>query len=144
MNQSIEERLESCRSSWIAIGEAFRNHQKEQGNISSKQTLEALGYLWEAYLILCGVLGRALAQTQGELTKFKDKDRHREALFAAFSIGLEPLETTIMSGRHLQAHALLRQEIDTLVQLQALRQGKRREGKALNWRLLNDPSMQRL
>jgi len=50
----------------------------------------------------------------------------RKAHFAGFVIGMNACESAIEEARYLQAHALLRQEMEILAQLKAVREGRRK------------------
>ncbi len=88
--------------------------------------MRAYGQFIDAHLLATGVLASALFCIHGKITETTPMASERDALFAAFVIGLEACERAIAEGRYLQAHALLRQEMETLAQFKAVRAGKRR------------------
>lgn len=103
--------------------------QRVYGDQVREQTMRAYGRLVDTHLLVTGVLGTALLRVNGKVAKITSTNEERNALFASFVIGLEVCEDAIAEGRYLQAHALLRQEMETVAQLTAISQGKRKDGK---------------
>jgi len=112
----------------------------EQARVKAKQ---AYGQLIDAHLLVSGVLGAALLRTNGVVTPITSTSEERNALFAGFIIGLSACETTIEEARYLQAHALLRQEMEILAQLVAVREGRRKPNGSPNVTAL-EKSLRRL
>jgi hypothetical protein len=106
--------------------------QSVYGTQVRAKTMEAYGRLRDAHLLVAGALGSALLRTNGKVTRTTPTLTERNALFASLVIGLSACEDAIAEGRYLQAAALLRQEVETLAQLKAVRVGKRKETKAPN------------
>jgi hypothetical protein len=84
------------------------------------------------------VLATGMLRTNGKIVKWTDTSEERGALFAAFFIGMDLCEHAIEEGRYLQAHALLRQEMETLAQLKAVRLGKRKDAGSPNVSVLEE------
>lgn len=127
-----------------AIEAAVENHQREliepaamlfaaqrvYGEKVREQTKMAYGRLVDAHLLITGVLAAALLRVNGAITPTTPAGEERNALFASFVIGIEACESAIAEGRYLQAHALLRQEMETLAQVKTVRAGKRNEKRS--------------
>lgn len=94
--------------------------------------MKAYGRLVDAHLLTTGVLAAALLRINGKITPITPTSEERSSLFATFVIGIEACESSIAKGRYLQAHALLRQEMETLAQLKAVRAGKRKKNQSAN------------
>ena len=95
-----------------------------------EKTKEAYGRLLDAHLLIIGVLATGMLRTNGKIVRSTDTSEERGALFAAYFIGIGLCERAIEEGRYLQAHALLRQEMETLAQLKAVSRGSRNETRA--------------
>ena len=106
--------------------------QKYHGSVVREQTTKAYGRLDKAHALLTGVLGAALLRTNGKIVPITATSEERNALFSSFIIGLKTSEDAIVEGRYLQAHALLRQEMEIVAQLKAVRAGKRNETRSPN------------
>jgi hypothetical protein len=101
--------------------------QRLYGDKVREQTMEAYGRLTDAHMLIMGVLSAALLRVNGKITPITPTGEERDALYASFVIGLPLCESAIEEGRYLQACVLLRQEMETLAQLKAVRAGKRKE-----------------
>jgi hypothetical protein len=112
----------------------------EQARVKAKQ---AYGQLIDAHLLVAGVLGAGLLRTNGVVTPATATSEERNALFAGFVIGLNACESAIEEARYLQAHALLRQEMEILAQLKAVREGRRKPNSSPNVTAL-EKSLRRL
>ena len=117
--------------------------QQDSGDKVRKQTMMAYGRLVDAHLLIMGVLASGLLRIDGKITPVTSTAEERDALFASFIIGLVVCENTIVEGRYLQALALLRQEMETLAQLKAVREGTRRRNQPPNVKIL-DKSLARM
>lgn len=100
--------------------------QKICGDTVREQTKRAYGRLVEVHLLTTGVLATGLLRINGKITPYTATNEERSSLFANYVIGMVVCERAIEEGRYLQAHALLRQEMETLAQLQS---GERRGAK---------------
>ena len=80
---------------------------------------------WACLLLPCYV-------SMARSSPSRQPGEEREALFASFIIGIKTCEDAIAEGRYLQALALLRQEMETLAQLKAVRAGNRNESRSPN------------
>ncbi len=117
--------------------------QKIYGDEVREQTKVAYRRLVDAHLLITGVLATGLLRTNGKITPITDISEERNALFASYVIGMDLCERAIEEGRYLQAHALLRQEMETLAQLKAVTAGKRNENRSPNVAVL-EKSLARL
>lgn len=117
--------------------------QKRYGGKVRERSKRAYGRMLDAHLLTAGVLGSALMRIHGKIVPVTKVGEERDALFASFVIGMVVCESAIEEGRYLQAHALLRQEMETLAQLVAVRDGLRNEEGAPNVRVL-EGSIRRL
>jgi hypothetical protein len=117
--------------------------QKIYGDKVREQSRAAYRRLVDAHLLIAGVLATGLLRTNGKVTPITDTSEERNALFASYVIGMEPCERAIEEGRYLQAHALLRQEMETLAQLKAVTADKRNENCSPNVAVL-EKSLARL
>jgi hypothetical protein len=95
-----------------------------------EQTKEAYRRLLDAHLLIAGVLATGMLRTNGKIVQATDATQERSALFASYFIGMDLCERAIEEGRYLQAHALLRQEMETLAQLKAISRGSRNESRS--------------
>jgi hypothetical protein len=94
--------------------------------------MAAYGRLIDAHMLVTGVLASGLLRINGAVIGGDQTAFERDALFAAFVIGLEPCERAIAEARYLQAHALLRQELEILAQLKAVGANRRKPNSAPN------------
>lgn len=117
--------------------------QKVYGDEVREQSKAAYRRLVDAHLLITGVLATGLLRTNGKITPITDTSEERNALFASYVIGMDLCERAIEEGRYLQAHALLRQEMETLAQLKAVTAGKRNENRSPNVAVL-EKSLARL
>ncbi|HZR73457.1 hypothetical protein [Bradyrhizobium sp.] len=117
--------------------------QKMFGEKARAKTKEAYGPLIGVHLLVARVLAACLLRTNAIVTSATATSEQRNALFAAFVIGLTACESAIEEARYLQAHALLRQELEILAQLGAVRDGRRRPNSSPNVMALEE-SLRRL
>jgi hypothetical protein len=110
--------------------------QRLSGDKVREQTKGAYGRLVDAHLLITGVLSAALLRVHGRMTQTDATKEESRALFASFVIGMVVCESAIEEGRYLQALALLRQEMETLAQIKAVRAGKKKAKKPPNVRVL--------
>jgi hypothetical protein len=106
------------------------------GKETRTKTMTAYGRLLDAHMLTTGALGSALIRTNRKIVPVTPTSLERTALFASLIIGLPACESAIVEGRYLQAGALLRQEVETLAQLVAVRLGRRQAKKSPNVNLL--------
>lgn len=143
MTDDIEETLEVHLHELIKSAATLYAVQKVYGEKVRKQSKTAYHRLVDAHLLITGVLASGLLRINGKITPVTETSEARNALFASYVIGMEPCERAIEEGRYLQAHALLRQEMETLAQLKAVNAGKRNENRAPNVAVL-EKSLARL
>jgi hypothetical protein len=124
------ERIEAA-STMYAAQHVASEHVREQ-------TKKAYRHLLDAHLLIVGVLATGMLRTSSKIVKATDTSEERSALFAAYFIGMDLCERAIEEGRYLQAHALLRQEMETLAQLKAVRHGSRNESRSPNIAVLEE------
>ncbi|WP_245489927.1 MULTISPECIES: DUF1016 N-terminal domain-containing protein [unclassified Mesorhizobium] len=103
-----------------------------QGDQAKAKAMAAYGRLIDAHMLATGVLASGLLRINGAVVEGDQTAFERDALFAAFVIGLEPCERAIAEARYLQAHAMLRQELEILAQLKAVRANRRKLNGAPN------------
>jgi hypothetical protein len=108
------------------------------GDKARGQTKNAYGRLMDAHLLATGVLAAALLRVNGVISPTTSIGEQRDALFASFVIGITSCENAIEEGRYLQAAALLRQELELLAQLKAVRAGQRNENSSPNLSVIKD------
>jgi hypothetical protein len=111
--------------------------QKDAGDLVRKQTIKAYASLSDAHTLVVGILAAALFRINGKIIQTTTCKEERNSLFASFVIGISACEEAIAEGRYLPAIALLRQEMETLAQLKAVRLGKRNESNSPNVRELD-------
>jgi len=143
MNDEIEATVEAHSRELIESAATLYAVQKIYGDKVRKQSKAAYRRLVDAHLLITGVLATWLLRTNGKITPITDTSEERDALFASYVIGMEACERAIEEGRYLQAHALLRQEMETLAQLKAVAAGKRNENRSPNVAVL-EKSLARL
>lgn len=143
MANDLEAQIKAYQQELIEPAALLFSVQRSQGVEVRRQSMSAYGRLLDAHLLLTGVLGAALLRVNGKITQTTPIYELCDPLYASFVIGLESSEGAIAEGRYLQAHALLRQEMETVAQLVAIRQGRRQEGKQPNVALL-EKSLARL
>jgi hypothetical protein len=112
--------------------------QKTSGDKVREQTQGAYRRLRDAHLLITGVLATGLLRTNGKIVRAADGTAERSALIASYVIGMVCCERAIEEGRYLQAHALLRQEMETLAQLKAVSRGSRNETRPPNIAVLEE------
>lgn len=108
-----------------------------------EQSKKAYRRLLDSHLLIVGVLATGMLRTNGKIVEATDTSEERSALFAAYFIGIDLCERAIEEGRYLQAHALLRQEMETLAQLKAVSRGSRNESRSPNISVL-EQSLRRM
>ncbi|MEO7863799.1 MAG: hypothetical protein ABIU05_25885 [Nitrospirales bacterium] len=143
MNDDIEAAVEAHKRELIESAATLYAVQKIYGDKVREQSKAAYRRLVDAHLLITGVLATGLLRANGKISPITDTSEERDGLFASYVIGMEACERTIEEGRYLQAHALLRQEIETLAQLKAVTAGKRKEKRSPNVAVL-EKSLARL
>lgn len=143
MTDDIESAVEVHKRELIESAATLYAVQKVYGDKVREQSKAAYRRLVNAHLLITGVLATGLLRINGKIVRITDKSEERDALFASYVIGIEACERTIEEGRYLQAHALLRQEMETLAQLKAVTEGKRNEDRSPNVAVL-EKSLARL
>lgn len=138
MTDDIEAAVEAHQREMIESAAALYAVQKIYGDKVREQSKAAYRRLVDAHLLITGVLATGLLRTNGKITPITDTSEERNALFASYVIGMEACERAIEEGRYLQAHALLRQEMETLAQLKAVTAGKRNENRSPNVAVLEN------
>lgn len=138
-----EEAIERHKQERIEQAATLYAVQKVYGDEAKAKAMAAYGRLIDAHLIVTGVLASGLLRINGAIVEGDKIAFERDALFAAFVIGLEPCETAIAEARYLQAHAMLRQELEILAQLKAVRANRRKLNGAPNIAVL-EQSLARL
>lgn len=138
MTDDIEAAVEVHQRELIESAATLYAVQKIYGDKVREQSKTAYRRLVDAHLLITGVLASGLLRISGKITPITDTSEERDALFASYIIGMEPCERAIEEGRYLQAHALLRQEMETLAQLKAVTAGKRNENRSPNVAVLEE------
>lgn len=89
--------------------------------------------LVDAHALLLGVIGSMLEEHNGKPVPVADESVARKfVLTAAFIQGITLCEKSILDGLYLQAGSLIRQEYETLILLNEIKAGTRRDGKVGN------------
>lgn len=127
MTDDIEAALEAHKSELIKSAATLYAVQETRGDKVREQSKASYRRLVDAHLLITGVLATGLLRINGKITPIMNASEERDALFAAFVIGMTVCECAIEEGRYLQAHALLRQEMEILAQLKAVAAGKRNQ-----------------
>lgn len=143
MTDDIEAAVDVHKRELIKSASTLYAVQKVYGDKVREQSRAAYRRLVDAHLLITGVLATGLLRINGKITPITDTSAERDALFASYVIGMEACERTIEEGRYLQAHALLRQEMETLAQLKAVTAGKRKKNRSPNVAVL-EKSLARL
>lgn len=143
MTDDIESRIKAYQQQLIEPAATLFAVQRIYGDQVRAQSMSAYGRLVDAHLLLTGTIGAALLRVNGKITEISATGDHRDALFASFVIGLDGCEHAIAEGRYLQAHALLRQEMETVAQLTAIQLGRHKDGQTPNVGVL-EKSLSRL
>lgn len=95
--------------------------QKNAGETIRKQTIEGYGRLAEAHGYILEAASVPLFRIHGKERDLVKGAAHKSMLFASLFIGMSLVEDAIAEGRYLQAHALLRQEMETVARLVEVR-----------------------
>lgn len=143
MTDDIDLAVEVHKRELIESAATLYAVQKIYGDKVREQSKASYRRLVDAHLLITGVLATGLLRINGKISPITDTSEERNALFASYVIGMEACERTLEEGRYLQAHALLRQEMETLAQLKAVTAGKRNENRSPNVALL-EKSLARL
>lgn len=138
MTDDIEAAVEVHNRELIESAATLYAVQKIYGDKVREQSQAAYRRLVDAHLLITGVLATGLLRINGKIVRTTDTSEERDGLFASYVIGMEACERTVEEGRYLQAHALLRQEMETLAQLKAVAAGKRNENRAPNVAVLEE------
>lgn len=139
----FERRFAACQETLLGPAAMLFAMQRVHAEAVREKTKQAYGRLVDAHMLVTGVLGAALLRVNAKITETDEAGHQQDALLAAFVIGLDPCEQAIVEGRYLQAHALLRQEMEAVAQLAAIQQGRRRDGRQPNVAVL-ERSLSRL
>jgi len=132
----FESTIEAHQRELIESAATLYAVQKIHGDTVREQTKRAYGRLVDAHLLITGVLATGLFRINGKITPYNATNEERNSLFANYVIGMVVCERAIEEGRYLQAHALLRQEMETLAQLKAVSAGKRKDSHSPNLNVL--------
>lgn len=116
-----DEAIERHKQALIEPAATLYAVQQVYGDQAKAKAMVAFGRLIDAHMLVTGVLASGLLRINGAIVEGDQTSFERDALFAAFVIGLEPCERAIAEARYLQAHAMLRQELEILAQLKAAR-----------------------
>ncbi len=143
MNEDLEATLAAHKRELIESAATLYGIQKHYGKEVRQQFNAAFRRLIDTHILIAGVLAVGLLRINEKITPITEKTVERNALFASYVIGMEVCERAIEEGRYVQAHALLRQEMETLAQLKAVTAGSRMEHRSPNVALL-DKSLARL
>lgn len=127
MTDDIEAALEAHKGELIKSAATLYAVQETRGDGVREQSKASYRRLVDAHLLITGVLASGLLRINGKITPITNASEERDALFAAFVIGMTVCECAIEEGRYLQANALLRQEMEILAQLKAVAAGKRNQ-----------------
>ncbi|MGY4497833.1 hypothetical protein ACVWYH_001760 [Bradyrhizobium sp. GM24.11] len=127
-----DEAIERHKQALIEPAATLYAVQKVYGDQAKAKAMVAFGRLIDAHMLVTGVLASGLLRINGAIVEGDQTSFERDALFAAFVIGLEPCERAIAEARYLQAHAMLRQELEILAQLKAVRANRRKLNGAPN------------
>lgn len=127
-----EEAIERHKQVLIEPAATLYAVQKVFGDQAKAKAMAAYGRLIDAHMLATGVLASGLLRINGAVVEGDQTAFERDALFAAFVIGLEPCERAIAEARYLQAHAMLRQELEILAQLKAVGANRRKPNSAPN------------
>jgi hypothetical protein len=136
VTDEIEAAVEVHRRELIASAATLYAVQKVYSDKVRAQSKAAYRRLVDAHLLITGVLAAGLLRINAKITQITNTSEERNALFASYVIGIEACERAIEEGRYLQAHALLRQEMETLAQLKAVVAGKRSQKRSPNIAML--------
>jgi hypothetical protein len=126
------ESIEDHKQALIGPAAMLYSLQTMFGDQARAKAKQAYGQLIDAHLLVAGVLGAGLLRITGAVIPSTPTSEERNALFAAFVIGLQACESAIEEARYLQASALLRQEMEILAQLGAVRGGRRKSNNSPN------------
>lgn len=132
MNGEMDAALEAHQRELIESAATLYAVQKEYGEKVREQSKAAYRRLLDAHLLITGVLAAALLRINGKIAPTTNASEERNALFASYVIGMDTCERAIEEGRYLQAHALLRQEMETLAQVKSVAAGTRKENRSPN------------
>ncbi|MFD2029807.1 hypothetical protein ACFSKM_04845 [Ancylobacter dichloromethanicus] len=113
-----EEAIEPHKQELIEQAATLYAVQKVYGDQAKAKSMAVYGRLIDAHLLVTGVLASGLLRINGTVVEGERTAFERDALFAAFVIGMAPCETAIAEARYLQAHAMLRQELEILARAQ--------------------------
>lgn len=127
-----EEAIERHKQELIEQAATLYAVQKVYGDQAKAKSMAVYGRLIDAHLLVTGVLASGLLRINGTVVEGERTAFERDALFAAFVIGMAPCETAIAEARYLQAHAMLRQELEILAQLKAVHANRRKLNGAPN------------
>lgn len=143
MSDDIDAAVEVHRRELIESAATLYAVQKVYGEKVREHSKMAYRRLVDAHLLITGVLSAALLRINAKIIPTTDALVERNALFACYVIGLEACERAIEEGRYLQAHALLRQEMETVAQLKSVAAKRRNQNRSPNVAVL-DKSLARL
>jgi hypothetical protein len=123
---SLQEQFEAAKNDLLEPAATLLAVQKIEGDKVRQPSRNAYGRLVSAHLLVNGVLWVLLRKSHGKLDAYSRPRHESEALIASFVIGLSVREQAIEEGRYLQAAALLRQEMEVIAQLVAVRSTSRK------------------
>ena len=138
MTNEIDSSIRTHQRERIEAAATMYAAQKVTADEVRERTTVAYRGLLDAHLLIVGVLATGMLRTNGKIVEATDESIERGALFASYFIGMDLCERAIAEGRYLQAHALLRQEMETLAQLKAVSLGSRNANRSPNIGLLEE------
>lgn len=123
---TLLEQFEDAKGALLEPAATLVAVQEIEGGKVRQLTRDAYGKLVSAHLLINGVLWVLLRKSHGKLGTYSRPLHESEALIASFVIGLSVCERAIEEGRYLQSAALLRQEMEIIAQLMAVRSDSRK------------------
>jgi hypothetical protein len=94
-----EDALERHKREFLEPAAMLYAVQKVFGDQAKAKATVAYGRLIDARMLVTGVLAAGLLRINGAIAEADQTTFERDALFAAFVIGLEPCETAIAQAR---------------------------------------------
>lgn len=121
-------------SSYIAIGRMYERRSDHARWLNQQDSIRDIpAELIYAHDSLLGVVAATLEENSGKQVPSENEEiRRKFVLLMSFIQGISLCEQSILQGLYLQAGSLVRQEYETLILLNEVQKGRRRDGKSPN------------
>lgn len=121
-------------SGYISLGRIYERRCEHARMFNRRDSVKDIpGELIHAHTLLMGVIASILEVNSNKQVPTTGEETQRKfVLLMSFIQGISLCEQSILQGLYLQAGSLVRQEYETLILLNEVQKGRRRDGKSPN------------